>query len=505
MPALRAVAYYRKSNDDDGSSIDQQREWARVACEKEGVELVAEFADQAKKGHETATRTAFHDMLAFCQDQARKRTPVRAVVCWHTNRFSRADSQETAWFVWEFRKAGVGRILTAQRWYDVARKEDRALLNLEQDFTNHQYSIDLAQAATRGRIAAVRAGRWAGGPPPLGYRVERREVVVKGRRKLIPVRLVLGPDWEVEAVRLIFRLYVDTPAGLCGVAEELTRRGVPTQKGNAVWNEQTVKSVLDNPVYVGRLVWNRRAHGKFVAVIDGKAELRPGDQVARGVPAADWVHGVPDDHQPIIDMATYERAQEKRAARRKGQRPVRAAYLLTGLLRCGSCDKHMIGTTTTRKLSGGGTRAHRYYVCSAYVHQGKAGCYCNSVDAEALSRAILRKLRNEILNPDNLRAAREEARRQDAAEQGQADPAAARRLRREAERLGEQVAAGVRKMMTIADALLPAYQQELQAVQAERERLLAEADRLEQSADQPSDLEALVDAAEDVLRRMDEA
>jgi hypothetical protein len=38
MPALRAVAYYRKSNDDDGGSVDQQREWARTACEKEGGE-----------------------------------------------------------------------------------------------------------------------------------------------------------------------------------------------------------------------------------------------------------------------------------------------------------------------------------------------------------------------------------------------------------------------------------------------------------------------------------
>src|SRR5438552_2901749 len=93
MPALRAVAYYRKSNDDDGSSIDQQREWAHTACQKEGIELVREFADQAKKGHETATRTAFHEMLAFCQQEARRKSTVRAIVTWHTNRFSRSDSQ----------------------------------------------------------------------------------------------------------------------------------------------------------------------------------------------------------------------------------------------------------------------------------------------------------------------------------------------------------------------------------------------------------------------------
>jgi DNA invertase Pin-like site-specific DNA recombinase len=100
MPApIRAVFYGRKSNEDDGSSIDQQRDWARTTCQKERVEIVREFADQAKKGHETATRTEFHEMLKFCQEQSRQGTPIDVIVCWHHNRFSRADSQETAWFI----------------------------------------------------------------------------------------------------------------------------------------------------------------------------------------------------------------------------------------------------------------------------------------------------------------------------------------------------------------------------------------------------------------------
>ena len=168
MPQLRAVAYYRKSNDDDGSSIEQQREWARTAAQKEGVEIVREFADQAKKGHETATRAAFHEMLRFCQEQARKRDPIDVVVCWHTNRFSRADSLETAKFLCEFRDAGARRVLTAQRWYDFSRFEDRILHNIEQDASNHKGMINQTQAATRGRINAASEGRWAGGPIPLG-------------------------------------------------------------------------------------------------------------------------------------------------------------------------------------------------------------------------------------------------------------------------------------------------------------------------------------------------
>jgi DNA invertase Pin-like site-specific DNA recombinase len=90
---VRGVAYYRKSSHDDGSSVEQQRAWAQPVCAKEGIVLVREFADQAKKGHETASRTDFHEMLKFCKQQARLGTPVEVVVCWNPDRFSRSDSQ----------------------------------------------------------------------------------------------------------------------------------------------------------------------------------------------------------------------------------------------------------------------------------------------------------------------------------------------------------------------------------------------------------------------------
>src|SRR5262249_16855073 len=73
---LRAVAYYRKSNEDDGNSIDQQREWAHDVCPKEDLVLVREFSDRAKRGWDTAKRTDFHEMLDFCRQQARQGTPV---------------------------------------------------------------------------------------------------------------------------------------------------------------------------------------------------------------------------------------------------------------------------------------------------------------------------------------------------------------------------------------------------------------------------------------------
>jgi hypothetical protein len=43
--------------------------------------LGGEFAGPAKRGHDTAARTAFYGMPDICQQEARRRDPVRAVLC----------------------------------------------------------------------------------------------------------------------------------------------------------------------------------------------------------------------------------------------------------------------------------------------------------------------------------------------------------------------------------------------------------------------------------------
>jgi DNA invertase Pin-like site-specific DNA recombinase len=500
MPALRAVAYYRKSNDDDGSSIEQQREWARAAAQKEGVEIVREFADQAKKGHQTASRTAFHEMLAFCQEQARRRAPVQAVVCWHTNRFSRADSIETNHYLHLFREAGVSRFLTAQKWIDFGRGEDRLVFGVTQEASDHKYVIDLAKATTRGRIAAAQAGRPAGGTRPLGYRVEYEEVVVQGvKRRVkrrIPKRLVLGPEREVETVRLIFRLYADTPMGLLLIAQELTRRGIPTSKGRPAWTTESVKHVLTNPTYLGRLTWNRRAVGTFAAVIDGQPVDRPADAgKARANPREQWIER-DDRHEPIIDLVTFERCQQKLAARGGGRRKTRGTFVLTGLLRCAHCGRAMVGRT-----EGHGRRV---YFCGGYYNCGSGMCHYNAVEADALADALLGKLRACWGDEFNIEAVRAELLRQyegEAGEGGRQVESLKRRLRQ----LKGDLAEGIDRLRSIDRSLLARYQEGLKALQAEQDQLEAEL-RHAESAPRPAEaLLAKVDRAVAKLQELSTA
>jgi site-specific DNA recombinase len=439
---LRGAFYGRKSDDDDGKSVEQQREWARDACAKEGIDLVREFADEAVAGHDTARRTDFHRMLDFCREQARLRRPVDVVVCWHTNRFSRSDSQETGWFIWEFRKAGTGRLFTAQRWYDMSRKEDRALLNLEQDFTNQQYVIDLAQAVARGKLAAAREGRWNGGRANFGYRL-----AYDGEGAARRPQLVVHEE-EAALVQEMFRAYAAGETSLYRIARDLNKRGVKPPRA-AKWSPSSVRSILTNEVYLGAVVWNKTDQGKFFGVVDlqvtAKRGVRTASHPCARRPKADHVP-VYERHEAIVDRETFDAVRRRLVENRKGRhRADRAEYALRGLLRCGTCGKPMVG-----KRADWGDRGLMYR-CGSYNVLGPAsGCSAGSVSEGPLVACIGRKLQTELFNEAKLAELRQEM--LDALAAERTDGREEARARRELAGLEEKLATASERFLTEKDA-----------------------------------------------------
>jgi site-specific DNA recombinase len=496
MPAIRAVAYYRKSNEDDGSSIDQQRQWAHEACQKEGVEIVRDFADQAKKGHETATRTEFHEMLRFCQEEARRGTPIQAVVTWHTNRFSRADSIETNHYLHLFRQAGVSRFLTAQRWIDFARGEDRLVFGVTQEASDHKYVIDLAEAVTRGKLAAAREGRWNGGRAPLGYRL-----AYEGEGKARRPRLVIHEE-HAALVREMFRAYAAGETSLYRLARELNERGVKPPRA-AKWTPSSVRSILTNEVYLGAYVWNKTDQGKFFGVVDLKLTPKRGARTSPHPcarrPRADHVR-VDDHHEAVVDRETFETVQRMLRENRRGRhRADRAHYALRGLLRCGICGKPMVG-----KRADWGDR-DLMYRCGTYnAHGPGCGCSAGHVYETPLLACIGRKLQAELFNPAKLEELRQEMlkalaeERPDAREEG--------RARRELASLEEKLTVASERFLTEKDdAAASIHRAAFDQLLARKKALEARVREAELRRVEEPDVDALIARAMGFMRALDKA
>ena len=126
--------------------------------------------------------------------------------------------------------------------------------------------------------------------------------------------------------------------------------------------------IIRNSVYIGRVVWNKRA---------GKRVPGTGRRVQRKRPQSEWI--VRDDQSlRIVSDDLWERVQARLNARKvqqpKGGKP--ASYMLSGLLKCACCG------------SSYAMRNDRNYGCAGYVR----GLDCTQ--GRVLSR---RKAETELL------------------------------------------------------------------------------------------------------------
>jgi site-specific DNA recombinase len=482
---IRAVAYYRKSNDDDkelGESIAQQSSWAKEAAAKAGVVLVSEFRDQSVSGLKTAGRTEFAALIKFCEEQARLNNPIRAIVCWHPNRFSRADSLETAAVLFRLREAGVTRMLTATKWIDFARSEDRMLFGLEQEANSHRYSKDLGEAVLRGRKALAKKGKWCGGPAPYGYEYE------PGGEKL-----TLHPE-QAQWVKWLFETYLAKSLGVKKLCEMLAENNVPTQKGLKTWSRTAVRGILKNPVYTGTLVYNQRTESPFAGAVE--VNVTKG---RRHNPREEWVTA-PDAHPAIITQELFDAVQKKLSANRTNTAPLKEnRFLLSGLMRCGHCGGPMIGRTLT---SGKAKRiSRRYYQCSRYNSFGRAhGCNPNYVREDMMLSAVVKKLGQAYFNPTVLEALKKEIRSREAAS---GNTVSERVLTARLARLDESIKTAAKRLMTEDESLVEECRAVLIDLKEQRAKTATELDSARTRAATTEDLDAKVERIMGRLARLE--
>src|SRR5262245_40167100 len=180
------------------ASIPEQKDWAARAVSQHGVEIVAEFQDDAIAGSEVERRPGLSALLAYCEQRATAEEPLAAVVVWDGDRLSRADSIRTAVVLDRLITAGVSKLLTAEGWIDLDSDVDRLMFNLKQDLSRSAYSKSLSKNVTRSALRRAREGRWVCARPPYAY--------------------VVGPDGHLavadpamaEAVHWIFVTYATT-------------------------------------------------------------------------------------------------------------------------------------------------------------------------------------------------------------------------------------------------------------------------------------------------------
>ena len=301
-----------------------------------------------------------------------------AVLVYKYDRLGR-DGLESERFVREFNWAGAPVYSATEPAHDLSRW---VLAGVAEEFRRQ-----LGQRCQDALRQNAEAGYW-NGSAPYGYQLKRVRVNDGKRGERTTLQIDSG---EAEIVRRVFKAAA-AGESLRDIALALNAEGIPGPRGGA-WATGGVRAIIVNTIYVGRRIalrWTRRRGP------DGR-------RIQRQRPPSEWKE---QDHPEwrIVSPGTWaevsQRFADRRLARASGDagriaRTRAGKYLLTGLIKCGTC-----GGPMTINKQGGRKRPYYYLNCSLHRRQGPTVCPNDKgYPLESAEETILRAVESRILSP----------------------------------------------------------------------------------------------------------
>lgn len=322
------AAYIRVSTDDQveyspESQLSLLREYAR----KNDMLLPEEyvFRDEGISGRTAEKRPGFMQLIATAKQKPR---PFEVILVWKFSRFAR-NQEESIVYKSLLRKENNIDVVSISE--PLAEGPFGGLIERIIEWFDEYYSIRLSGEVTRGMTERARRGKHNANAP-FGYLMRDGELEPDPQRE--------------EIVRDIYRRFLRDES-ILSIVKGLNDAGIRTLKGG-IWENRTVRYVLTNPIYTGKVRWNPKGSNNY--------------HVRYGYGEETMI--IPGTHTPLIDQQDFDAVQEKlrqfeRTYKGTGDRISQRQdphYMLQGLVKCSACG----GTMTVT--------GNKYMNCVQYVH-----------------------------------------------------------------------------------------------------------------------------------------
>ena len=231
----------------------------------------------------------------------------------------------------------------------------------------------IAERMRRGRQMKLKAGAllpWT--VPPYGYRSAPD-------RPRDPSGVHIEPV-EGAIVQELFARYLNDQGTLLSLAKHLLQLCLPSPRGNQHWSAASLRGLLVNPVYTGKLYIGRSR--------SRPARIRRSATHPLGNPAHGQEFTPPETWIPVgtvpalVSQEDFDRVQVKLALNKKQATRNNKShrYLLRALVSCGACQSACIARTTNGGL--------HYYICRCKVQpiysQHDQRCHARCIPAQQL-------------------------------------------------------------------------------------------------------------------------
>lgn len=323
VPFSRIVAYLRKSRADGEQSVEEvlakhERILQDYCVKTWGSPLPeSKLLREVQSGETIASRPVMQQLIRMVQDRE-----VDGVLVVELQRLSRGDLVDVGELSRLFYYTGC-QIVTPTRSWDLHDEYDRKFFEMEL-MHGRDYLDYVKRIMARGRERSVLDGNYINPRAPFGYRriwVDKRPTL-----EIVPA--------DAEIVRMIFEWYAGQerlgPSRIADRLNDMGIRGIKTDH----WSEYTVRNIINNPIYIGKVTWNHRKEVKA---------YKNGSIVTTRPFAQDYILAN-GKHEAIISDDLWERAQESAKTRSHPSTRKDRDFVvnpLAGLLTCSVCGRSM--------------------------------------------------------------------------------------------------------------------------------------------------------------------
>lgn len=363
----------------DGYSLDAQKSRMKAYAEFHDYEIVHEYEDAGKSGKSIEGRIQFNQML---EDIKIGKDGVSYVLVFKLSRFGRnaADVLSTLQVMQDF---GVN-LICVEDGIDSSKDAGKLMISVLSAVAEIERE-NIRVQTMEGRIQKAREGKWNGGFPPYGYKLEKGLLYIN--------------EEEAEAIRIIFDQYVHTDIGANGLAKYLEQHGIrkiQRQNGkNPLFDAALIRRILKNPVYCGKISYGRRRTEKVHGTRNEYRQVEQDDYLL--------VDGL---HEGIVSEELWHEAQVKLLAQAKKYEHVNRGkeakvHLLSGLVKCPICGAGMYGNKSIKhKKDGTKYKDFFYYGCKhRTLTRGHKCDYKKQISEELLDSAVAEVIVKLVSNP----------------------------------------------------------------------------------------------------------
>lgn len=345
-PKKRAAIYCRVSTFDqnrgDYSSLEDQEQRLRRACEEDGYEVYQIYKEVGSSAN--LERDEIKKLLSKVDE-------FHAVYVTKLDRLSR--SMKDWCRVNELLdQHGVGLVSVTQK-IDTSTPMGRFFRDLLMLFA--QFEREMISERTYEKMCEqARQGRWGGGHPILGYLARKKELIVCPK--------------ESQLVKKIFSKYLEI-ASIAKTARWANDQGYRTKhhifnNGREIraknFARADIQRMLSNILYIGKIRFDEME-------FDGK-------------------------HDGIIDEATFIEVQKLLSAKRDKPRrgdQTQKVTLLLGLIKCDFCGSAYTSSFVNKKMKDGTKQRYYYYKCGKKLKRNAEACQGADLRAELVDKFVV--------------------------------------------------------------------------------------------------------------------